>query len=273
LVFRIAYTTLKRPKLEGGWGLTDVEVKSRVLLYYWLHIQGGMDGTVTADWIEKWGLMKGWENPPDVRSIPAHLGYLRQYAVDLAYVRRRGDGETLKAFRKRIRTTLDTLLRDTVDPLLMRVARLWPRTNWMRVWRNIQSLPGTETMKIRWYQVVHDVVPTNARLRRINRSLTENCRPCGMVDTLHHRIVECGDGQEAWRWTRERIATILRIDSKYVPPHWLLRPDFDVWPPQRHRAILWMLAHLVIYRTQAGRALSFDDYMDFLRRSKCKTDS
>jgi hypothetical protein len=76
-----------------------------------------------------------------------------------------------------------------------------------------------------------------------------------------------------WRWTRVRIATILKIDSKYVPPYWLLRPDFDVWPPQSHRAIIWMLAHLVIYRIQAGRALSFDDYMDFLRRSKWKTDS
>jgi hypothetical protein len=49
--------------------------------------------------------------------------------------------------------------------------------------------------------------------------------------------------------------------------------SFDLWPPQRHRAVLWILAHLVVYRTQVGHDLSFEDYMDFLRRAKWKTDS
>jgi hypothetical protein len=181
----IAYATLRRPKLEGGWGLTDVEVKSRAILYYRMTEQGGMVGTIMADWIAKWGLVEGLGNPPDVRRIPAHLGYLRQYAMDKAYVCRRGDWETMPAYRRRIRTTMEELLCDTVDPPLMRVVRLWPSTNWRRVWRNIQALPGRESLKIRWYQAV----PTNVRLRRINRPTTENCKLCGR---LHFSSQDCG---------------------------------------------------------------------------------
>jgi hypothetical protein len=42
------------------------------------------------------------------------------------------------------------------------------------------------------------------------------------------------------------------MDSRYIPVGSSLRPQFQLWPPQRHRATLWILAHLYLtYATAA----------------------
>jgi len=36
--------------------------------------------------------------------------------------------------------------------------------------------------------VIHDLIPTNDRLAKIQRSTTNNCQHCGRVDTLILRL-------------------------------------------------------------------------------------
>ena len=43
-----------------------------------------------------------------------------------------------------------------------------------------------------------------------------------------------------------------------------------VCPRKRHRAVLWTLAKLVIFRTQQRRDLTLHDFIDFMRRTKWK---
>jgi hypothetical protein len=50
---------------------------------------------------------------------------------------------------------------------------------------------------------------------------------------------------------------------------WTTRPEFHLWPPQRHNATAWTLAHLVRYITNEHR-LSLTDYIDFLRHARWK---
>jgi hypothetical protein len=63
---------------------------------------------------------------------------------------------------------------------------------------------------------------------------------------------------------------MLRVDLRYILPEWTTGPAFLHWPAQKQAAVLWVLAHLVHYRLQAQRRLSFLDYMDFLRRDRWK---
>jgi hypothetical protein len=70
---------------------------------------------------------------------------------------------------------------------------------------------------------------------------------------------------------QSRIAAILLADSATIPETWLLRPNFLLWPPKRHKAVLWMLAHLAVFRTQDD--LSEHDNIDFLRRARWKLNS
>jgi len=47
----------------------------------------------------------------------------------------------------------------------------------------------------------------------------------------------------------------------------LLPPHFTLWPPRRRRAVLWVLANLVIFRTQQQRKLTLQDFIGFMKRS------
>jgi hypothetical protein len=96
------------------------------------------------------------------------------------------------------------------------------------------------------------------------------CSTCGERDTLMHRITECGEGREIWKWTRKRIAWILRTDPVWIPQERTLRPQFHIWPPRRHRAVLWIIAHMVWYRIQESRTPSAQENFDFLRRARWK---
>jgi hypothetical protein len=51
---------------------------------------------------------------------------------------------------------------------------------------------------------------------------------------------------------------------------WLLLPQFQLWPLKRRRAILWTLAHVILFCTQYPRTLTLQDFMDFLKRTGWK---
>ena len=80
---------------------------------------------------------------------------------------------------------------------------------------------------------------------------------------------ECTEGTEIWRWTRFRIAIILRTDPQHIQTEWTVRPSFHFWPPQRHGAILCILTH-VLYRIQHRNRVSPTDFAYFMRRARWK---
>jgi hypothetical protein len=128
----------------------------------------------------------------------------------------------------------------------------------------------TDTLTSTWYTAVHDLVPTNVRLAAIHLTETKSCNRCGQLDSLQHRITDCGEGPIIWNWTRAKLGLIRRMDPQHIPRTWPLRPDFQYWPPQRQTALIWILARLVYYRLQNHRRLSLRDYMDFLKRARWK---
>jgi hypothetical protein len=155
-------------------------------------------------------------------------------------------------------------------PPNMRIERLWPTSEGPRVWKNLWTVQVTDSTKTTWYKIIHDIVPTKERLHKIRIAPTENCHLCVRKDTLLHRLAECGDGRYQWEWKKKRLAIMLRTDPRWTPEEWLLRPHFTHWPPQRQRAVLWVLAQFVGFRSHLERNLTFQDYVDFLRLSKYK---
>jgi hypothetical protein len=49
---------------------------------------------------------------------------------------------------------------------------------------------------------------------------------------------------------KARIASILRMDQRWITDTWVLRPQFKLWPARRHGATLWMIAQFMVFRTQ-----------------------
>ena len=101
------------------------------------------------------------------------------------------------------------------------------------MWKNLQEVWTTDTIRAEWYKVIHDIVLTNVRLARINLSDTDRCRQCGRCDTLIHRLTVCMEMKDIWDWKRRRIGLMLYTDPTNIPPEWTIMPSFDVGPPQR----------------------------------------
>ena len=75
-VFRVPVSTLQKPKKEGGWGLLDLEAQCRALLLCRMYVQSKKEGTMTAAWMESWGLVEGQPNPPNANRTLKQFVYL-----------------------------------------------------------------------------------------------------------------------------------------------------------------------------------------------------
>jgi len=107
----------------------------------------------------------------------------------------------------------------------------------------------------------------------ITLSANDRYSYCGQTDTLSHRIMECGAGRDMRRWTRVRMAVILRSNAYHISNDWPLRPQFKFAPRQRHAAVLWMLAYFVYLRVQHADQPTLLHYADFMRRARWKAYS
>ena len=144
---------------------------------------------------------------------------------------------------------------------------------WATMWKNVHETPVSATVKVTWYRTTHDIIPTRKRLHKIRLTPTDPCDHCNRLDSLQHRLTECGGGPLMWEGTRKLMALMLRIDWKRLPCEWLLRPTLTLWPLQKHRAVLWVLATYVTCRLQRHRELTLNDFHDFLRRARWKLEN
>ena len=61
-------------------------------------------------------------------------------------------------------------------------------TPWSKVRGNLHSVWSSEELKTACFMVIHDLIPTNDRLAKIQGSATNSCQHCGQIDTLIHRM-------------------------------------------------------------------------------------
>jgi len=164
--------------------------------------------------------------PSHIRVIPRTSEYLRIYFHEWAYMEPQRQAETLREFKRRVYNTLRIMSTTENKPREVRIMQLQPAIDWSLLWGSLHNLRLSVGAISAWYVVIHDVIPTNARLHRIRLMDTDNCTQCGRQDTVLHRLTECGVEQEIWEWTRTRIARIRRTDPRHVTTEWFLRPLF-----------------------------------------------
>jgi hypothetical protein len=188
----------------------------------------------------------------------------------MAYVVRYATDETRKQLKRRVCNVLFRLAMNGSTPSELRIVRKFPSMNWKRVWKNLHASAAPVAIKSTCCTVIHGLTPTNERLAAINFTDTITCTSCGHLDSQQHRITQCGEGPIIWTLTKKISCVIIRMNHRYIPQDWTLRPAFQHWPAQKQAAVLWILAHLVHYRLQTERRLSLLDYVDFLLRARCK---
>jgi hypothetical protein len=136
------------------------------------------------------------ENPTHVQRIPKSLEYLRIYALEMAYIEPPQQSEAPRAFRARVYETLRTIQLATNKPRDVRITLHYPTTDWDRVWSNLHATWAANAIKVNWFRVMYDILPTNERLHTIQLTDSAHCSTCGERDTIMHRITDCGEGRK-----------------------------------------------------------------------------
>ena len=269
-IFRVPATTLQRPKLEGGWNLPNIDTKCRALLYNRMRANIEQGDTVIACINTTWGIRQLVKNPPALNRHLRNLDYIQNFIIDMAYINTTELKDSSRTVKKRIYATLQLLSTNENQTNDMRITRHNPGVAWQHVWRNLHNSGLAPTIKSLWYAAINDILPTHNRLATINLAPDNTCPRCQNPDSVLHRIIDCCDGNIQWTWTKQKLALILRTEAKHIPREWTIHPDFQIWPPQRHAAVTWMIANYVYYRLQNNRRLSLRDYIDYMKRARWK---
>jgi len=82
--------------------------------------------------------------------------YLYRYNIESAYTPIRGPSEQLKSYNRRLYTTFLTGIHAAAGFPGMRVQKLWPNIDWLRIWKNLSDAPVSEDTRCIWYHVIHN---------------------------------------------------------------------------------------------------------------------
>ena len=153
-----------------------------------------------------------------------------------------------KKFKRRVYEVQLRMTNNTSAPGELRIVCTFPWVDWECVWKTLNPRGVHDTTKIK--KVCRNTWHHSHQWRLTAVQLTDSgaCSQCVHPDSPQHRIIECGEGPIIRNWTRQKLGIILRIDHKFIPQEWILRPDFLHWPPQSHAAISWPISSTVACR-------------------------
>jgi hypothetical protein len=136
-----------------------------------------------------------------------------------------------------------------------RVEAMRPSTDWDLAWSRVSAKVLPQDVRASWFTAVHDVLPTNERLHSIAWAQIDSplCRRCGQLDSLLHRLTECGPSRRTiWRWTARKVADLSAADITAITPEMLIAPDLHVEDEGREAAIAWVLGTMVHFMVTRG---------------------
>ena len=80
----------------------------------------------------------------------------------MAYIERPKIEEHHRTYRKRVYWTLREM-EEAGNPLrVMCIRQLYPTADWEKIWNSLHA-----AVRVNWYGVIHDILPTNERLHKI----------------------------------------------------------------------------------------------------------
>ena len=140
---------------------------------------------------------------------------------------------------------------------------------WDNVWKNISHSSLSTKVRSEWYKAVHDLIPTNQRLHRINMVNGGNCKICGKLDSLQHRLTECSITKGIWRHLAVQLACVYRRHIEAIVPTILLYPQYKFKKNSKMKLVNHLIGSTVFYILSNSRC-NEEDYKLFLQKEKLK---
>jgi hypothetical protein len=83
--FRVPLVTLQKPRQDGEWGLPNIVVMCKTLLYHGITKPGAKGDNVTTDLLRYWQVQEALINTSHAPRIPAKFVLIRIFVTDMAY--------------------------------------------------------------------------------------------------------------------------------------------------------------------------------------------
>ena len=262
-IFRVPLPVLKLAKKQGGLGLCDVGKKcSGLLVKQTLNVCQSKN-SFTRLWMQYWLEEVGGQNPPHMVSIPGNLQYVKCIITICMYNEELHESIVQYGFSDIDITSLKVFSKlNQLSIVKIRVEEKNKNVIWKNVWENLNNESLTSQVFSSWYKIVHDIVPVNQRLNKINLEQTSICKLCNGEDTLLHRLTSCNKVIGYWKYVRKKIAAILRTRDYNIKSGVLIYPDFKFPFKQRNNSLCWIIGNYCnfIFDINGHQEPSLNDY-------------
>ncbi|KAJ4433686.1 hypothetical protein ANN_15997 [Periplaneta americana] len=79
-----------------------------------------------------------------------------------------------------------------------RIVEQFPNQRWHKIWHNIHRANIPTAWQTTVYCYINQIIPTEERKHRHHLTDSPACKICGFIDTLKHRITNCGTAKTTW---------------------------------------------------------------------------
>ena len=234
---RVPLDVLVLPPGRGGLGLHDPTTKSRAMFTArWLTAARSTAPTLSGGWLAV--LQELYD---DAAQPPPAARLYRTFRATCSEVDVPDDvtGPLLnRAVYQALIANLD---------VIPRVQRRTPTADWSTVWARIATKTLPLPARSAWFRAVHDVLPTNSRLKATNQADDAACRTCGEEDTVLHRLTSCQAASRAiWRWAASQVASLTGAANS-IEASVLVVPDVTAPSEPAAKAVAWLLGTVAEY--------------------------
>lgn len=231
---RVPLAVVVQPSRRGGLGLHDPLHKSRAMFTArWMTAARAEERTLSGAWLPV--LTALFKDDETVSPAVRYFTSARETSAKMT-VPDDAQGQALS------RAMYCVLLEEAAVTPRVQLQR--PAANWDIVWRRLASKALPVAIRAMWYRAVHDVLPTNARLKATRQADNSTCRACGAADdTVLHRLTICQAGsKDIWTWTAAKVAPFLDDSAAALEPTTMLVPDRPAASKAADDAVAWLLA-------------------------------
>lgn len=190
--FRLRMDTACASRSGGGLGLPRVQEKSMALFAgRWQSLLVVDQDCFAAEWLLTLITAFPGGNPPNLEAVWPAAWHYRQLMDMRAYC-------APPAVTSSAKENIRELYRVQVDARPAATSRIAtkhpPGVDWPQVWSNVWSPTLPPAVREVWYRVAHDLEDTRYRRFMARQKLdpTGLCPRCGNMDTMLHRLKECG---------------------------------------------------------------------------------
>ncbi|KAJ4440714.1 hypothetical protein ANN_08862 [Periplaneta americana] len=140
------------------------------------------------------------------------------------------------------------IMKDSINS--PRIVEQFPNQRWHKIWHNIHRANIPTAWQTTVYCYINQIIPTEERKHRHHLTDSPACKICGFIDTLKHRITNCGTAKTTWNGAKNLLQQIWPTSKLNDQHQTLLLMD----PPTENAVFVkaWLAAGFLHYQLTAS---------------------